>query len=349
MSVAIISPPAKQPPSSPPADSANSTEASASGAAFASLLLGQLAIATNFSPAITERTPLLSDTNNDVAITTEQPAQDAAAMLAALGMIAPGQVAGTVDTPAPDEGSSLLLPNLPAKESATALTKTSADTFNTGLEIPADGDSSTFVLPPPLSAEEKAAKVAATDFSLPKIEIPAAGSLKDEIQAPGMASLSPHPSVTTPRNDGVLKVETPVHDHAWAGDFSQKIVWLATSDKQVAQLTLNPPQMGPIEISLTLNKDSASAFFVSQNAEVREAIESALPRLREMLASAGIELGQANVGAESFRQQAGNNETRQGAPRWMGDNAILAGDSGRSLAGQTVIAQHGKSLVDIFA
>ena len=71
-----------------------------------------------------------------------------------------------------------------------------------------------------------------------------------------------------------------------------KIVWLTANDQKFAQLTLNPPQMGPIEISLNINKDTASAYFISPNAEVREAIETALPRLREMLAGVGIELGQ---------------------------------------------------------
>lgn len=103
--------------------------------------------------------------------------------------------------------------------------------------------------------------------------------------------------------------------------------------------------MGPIEISLNINKDTASAYFISPNAEVREAIETALPRLREMLAGVGIELGQTNVGAQS-QQESGNQEARAGAPRWITDTAILGKDSGRN---QTTIAQRGNSLVDTFA
>lgn len=357
MSVAIIALPAKLPPSSQPAERASSTDASAPGADFASLLLGQLAVGTDFSPIIVENAQLLPERDTSAAIGTEQPPLDAAAMLAALGMIPPQQVPGKVDAPPPDDSTSPLLTDLNVKESATGRVETSttepmkalANTLKTSQTIPAEDVSSTTLLPPAPGADDKAAKVAAIDFALPKTEALPAGNFKEEGRATGIASLSPHTPVTIARNDAALKIETPVHDRAWANDFSQKIVWLATSDKQSAQLTLNPPQMGPIEISLTISKDSASAFFVSQNAEVREAIETALPRLREMLAGAGIELGQAHVGAESFRQQMGNEEARQGAPRWRGDNAILAGDSGHSLAGQTITTQRGNSLVDIFA
>jgi flagellar hook-length control protein FliK len=107
--------------------------------------------------------------------------------------------------------------------------------------------------------------------------------------------------------------------------------------------------MGPIEISLNLDKGNASASFVSANAEVRDAIETALPRLREMFASAGIELGQANVSAESFRQQSGNGDGQRSSSRWVADNAILGADSAGLLSARTFSVKHGNGLVDIFA
>jgi flagellar hook-length control protein FliK len=146
-----------------------------------------------------------------------------------------------------------------------------------------------------------------------------------------------------------LEVATPLRDPAWANDFSQKIVWLASNDKQSAQITLNPPDMGPIEISLNLSKDGANAFFVSTNAEVRETIEAALPRLKEMLADVGIQLGQSNVGSESSRQQMENQEARQGSPRLRADNAILGADLPGTLPGQAVTAQGINGLVNTFA
>jgi hypothetical protein len=131
--------------------------------------------------------------------------------------------------------------------------------------------------------------------------------------------------------------------------FGQKLLWFAASDKQLAQLTLNPPQLGAIEITLKIDKDSANAHFVSANADVRGAIEAALPRLREMFANAGIDLGQVSVGSESFRQSADSQGQASGPPRAMADTAILGADSVSALLGQSIVTQRGSTLVDIFA
>ncbi len=154
-------------------------------------------------------------------------------------------------------------------------------------------------------------------------------------------------NVPAPHSDLAMSVPTSIRNHAWAADFSQKVVWLATSDKQAAQLTLNPPQMGPIEISMRLEKGNATASFFSANAEVRDAIETAMPRLREMFANAGINLGQTNVSAESFKQASANEYG--GGSRSSNDNAILVADSGGSLPGRPLSTMRGNGMVDIFA
>ena len=165
--------------------------------------------------------------------------------------------------------------------------------------------------------------------------------------APTNAELRHHVEDAAPR----VNLPTPLHDRTWNDDFAQKVTWLAGQHKQSAELTLNPPSMGNIEISLKLDREtsSATASFVSTNAEVRETIESALPRLREMLAGVGIELGQAQVSAESFRQSNGN-EARQGndASSSRNDMAILAKDSSPA-QGSISMGAAGRGLVDIFA
>ena len=136
---------------------------------------------------------------------------------------------------------------------------------------------------------------------------------------------------------------------SWSTDLGQKLLWFAGNDKQQAQLTLNPPQLGSVEISLKIDRETASAHFVSANADVRAAIETALPRLREMFASAGIDLGQVSVGSESFRQQADSQRQPSGSPRPMADAAILGDDSATSLVGLNIATRGGSTLVDIFA
>jgi flagellar hook-length control protein FliK len=109
--------------------------------------------------------------------------------------------------------------------------------------------------------------------------------------------------------------------------------------------------MGNIEISIKLdnNKSTATATFFSSNAEVRETIETSLPRLREMLASAGIQLGQTQVGAESFRQTSGNGQhSGERASPSGNDMDILAPDPQEARSIASMIGA-GRGLVDMFA
>lgn len=346
MSVAIISSPAKPAAQSAPADNSAVAVQASAGADFARLLLGRLT-ASATQPIDAQQS--LAEKTDDKSLATETGVPDPAAMLAALGLALQEPARKTVaDKEAPLAGSA-------TKEQTNALSalQTTLDSQNLKPEAKRNGDAST-----PFGVDDKPAKFAAPDFALtglavPKAEPATTSTLTGDTPLGGLTPLAaPAPNGTehaVRNNAATLKIETPVRDPSWSSEFGQKVVWLAANDKQSAQLTLNPPHMGPIEISLNLSKDSATAFFVSPNAEVRETIEAAMPRLREMLAGVGIELGQANVGAESFRQQPENQAGRQGSPRWQGDNAILDGDAGRQLSGQMIATQRGNGMVDLFA
>jgi len=136
---------------------------------------------------------------------------------------------------------------------------------------------------------------------------------------------------------------------AWPGQFSEKIVWLAKNEQQSAQININPPQLGPIQITLNLNGDQMNAAFSSPHAEVRQAIESALPQLREMLSTAGISLGDTNVGANFARQNQdspfqGGNKTQS-----LSENAILPADEDAANIRSGQVLLKGRGLVDLFA
>ena len=153
------------------------------------------------------------------------------------------------------------------------------------------------------------------------------------------ASASTHATQTAA---ATAAIAAHVASPGWDRGLGEKVLWMASQQVQVAELHLNPPELGPLQITLTVNNDQASAQFVSQHASVREAIEAAMPRLREMLAEGGITLGNANVGAESFRDQA-QQDTRSHLSRGAAQ-ADLGGTFGLT---QSLRATRG--LVDIFA
>lgn len=100
-----------------------------------------------------------------------------------------------------------------------------------------------------------------------------------------------------------LSVAPRVGAAEWGGAVGEKVVWMASQSHQVAELRLNPPNLGPLDVRLTISNDQITAMFVTHHPAVKEAIETALPRLREMLADNGIMLGNVTVGSESFSQQ----------------------------------------------
>lgn len=327
------------------------------GADFASLLIGQLRpVVPNTLPESLKKAdgePLPADTPVADASPTETAQGDAtatesAAFFAALGLVPMEPGRATADLQAGD--SSLASIGKLDKPTSDPLPLTTTQT-----PVPAGTSLKQQALPASEVSDEpiKAAKFAAAPLVATNTEAVISKVVSPDAQPNTVSALVTNTPVSshnlTTQPETTIAVPTSIRDQSWVGDFGQKIVWLASNNKQAAQLTLNPPQMGPIEISLNLDKGSATASFFSANSEVRDAIETALPRLREMFANAGISLGQTNVSAESFRQQAGNHEGNFGAPQWMSDKTILGADAGRALTDRAFAVQQGSGLVDIFA
>lgn len=119
----------------------------------------------------------------------------------------------------------------------------------------------------------------------------------------GTAPHSAHsatPSVSTP-------IPLPITHPDWDQALGQRVMWLVKQDVQGAELRINPPQLGPVEMRIVMNNDQATVSFTSQHAAVREALEAAVPRLRDMFSDNGLNLGNVNVSQHSFAQQRQDN------------------------------------------
>jgi flagellar hook-length control protein FliK len=98
----------------------------------------------------------------------------------------------------------------------------------------------------------------------------------------------------------------------WERTLGQQLNWMVNNRVHEASIRVNPPDLGPIEVRVSLQQNQTNVTFFSHEAAVREAIENAMPRLREMLGSQGIALNQALVSDQSLaRQQAGFGEQPQ--------------------------------------
>jgi flagellar hook-length control protein FliK len=102
----------------------------------------------------------------------------------------------------------------------------------------------------------------------------------------------------------------------WDQAISQKVLWMVGASEQSATLTLNPPDLGPLQVVINVNNDRVDTTFMSDNAEVRQALQDGMSNLRDKMSESGIQLGQANVNSgrqsqQEFQQATQNRPTSQ--------------------------------------
>ncbi|MGO2129592.1 MAG: flagellar hook-length control protein FliK, partial [Pseudoalteromonas prydzensis] len=86
----------------------------------------------------------------------------------------------------------------------------------------------------------------------------------------------------------------------------ERVSALLSINNKEAEIRLDPPEMGSMQIRIRSDAEQAHINFVVQNQQAKEALEQSLPRLRELLAQQGIELGESSI-------QQGNSQAEHGA------------------------------------
>lgn len=305
-------------------------------------MLSQAAAILAPAPA-TPNTPSLE---NMPSAEMPQQAQAAASLLSGTGMLKPNKTEILSNMPDAPAG----LPAIVA-DTSTPGAATNAQEGDTLLRDAKTGGQTDFTAQLAVATTRTTAP-AQTATEAPNItESLAPGHVQQPSQPGTNATFAPTDPTAAQRNMPALPVASPVGAPQWNQELGDKIVWMSNRQESRAELVLTPPQMGRVEVSLTVNGDQASAIFTSANPAVRDALEAAMPRLREVMAEAGIQLGQAQVGAENSRQSAqqeknGDNfaSGRQDANT---DTALPQTMPGSSLADADL--KVGRGLVDVFA
>lgn len=159
--------------------------------------------------------------------------------------------------------------------------------------------------------------------------------------APAPIGGEPSSAATRP---AAPSVEPPVARPGWDQSLGQRVVWMAEGRQETAEIQLNPPHLGPLKVRVELNGDQASVSFSSNHLVVRDAVESAVPRLREMLEASGLNLANVDVSERGAREwRDGDSEGDRARP----DSALEdthAGPAGRVAPGPTA----GIGLVDYY-
>ncbi|MGD7033700.1 flagellar hook-length control protein FliK [Methylotuvimicrobium buryatense] len=139
------------------------------------------------------------------------------------------------------------------------------------------------------SIEKKLAPSAAVEKPVPKMALDMAQLHRQiagqtKIEAPAMSKPMAHPE--------------------WDQELGERIVWMNNRAMPFAELKLNPQHLGPISIRIDMNQDQTTIAFSAQQAAVKEAIEAAIPKLREMMGAQQLNVAEISVTQASLGEQA---------------------------------------------
>lgn len=127
-------------------------------------------------------------------------------------------------------------------------------------------------------------------------------------------------SASGPRAAAVTSLSTPISDPNWNQDFTARIGVLVDKGVSEAKLQLTPAELGRMEIKISTDGDQTKILFTVQNAAAREAIEQAMPRLRDMLGQEGLQLAHSEVADHS---EAGDDKRNLNAENRSTDSDFL--------------------------
>lgn len=148
------------------------------------------------------------------------------------------------------------------------------------------------------------------------------------------------------------QLSAQVGTDAWENQVGQKVVYMLGNEEQTASLTLNPPDLGPMQVVLSVSNDQANVTFSSNQLEVRQALENALPRLREMMSESGIALGNASVNAGTQDQRQAQQDSSSRGGRNYGSGNAVDGVSSTDTSTTRVVRTtllNDRGMVDTFA
>jgi len=148
---------------------------------------------------------------------------------------------------------------------------------------------------------------------------------------------------------GLQTLSQPMRSPQWGQALGQRITYMISNKVQEAKITLNPEKLGSIQIKLNIDKDNQlHVSMTTQHGTTREAIENAMPRLREILDDAGIGLGSLdikdeNAFAKEQHQDASDSKANNSS------NASLTDEAEEGMTGTEHTELASDHLVDYYA
>ncbi|HCH0947946.1 TPA: flagellar hook-length control protein FliK [Vibrio parahaemolyticus] len=195
-----------------------------------------------------------------------------------------------------------------------------ANNFNPAVQMAANGEVSHKAINAALSAG--ALKATASQQDKPESQYGLAGQLQAAAGQQGVAAQQQTRAEAAQQAQLPLQLTKELANEQVA----EKVQMMMSKNLKNLDIRLDPPELGRMQIRMTMNNDLANVHFTVTNPQARDIIEQTLPRLREMLAQQGMQLADSSVQQQSSGQQ----QSGYAAAEQNGQ-----GTSGRSFSGQS--------------
>ncbi|HCE1794334.1 TPA: flagellar hook-length control protein FliK [Vibrio parahaemolyticus] len=195
-----------------------------------------------------------------------------------------------------------------------------ANNFNPAVQMAANGEVSHKAINAALSAG--ALKATTSQQDKPESQYGLAGQLQAAAGQQGVTAQQQTRAEAAQQAQLPLQLTKELANEQVA----EKVQMMMSKNLKNLDIRLDPPELGRMQIRMTMNNDLANVHFTVTNPQARDIIEQTLPRLREMLAQQGMQLADSSVQQQSSGQQ----QSGYAAAEQNGQ-----GTSGRGFSGQS--------------
>jgi len=163
--------------------------------------------------------------------------------------------------------------------------------------------------------------------------------------------------VNVPVNHQVAAPASPARPHSlelpqnvfapdWNSNFHQQVMWMGQQKIDSAVIKLHPEELGPLEVKIKISDDNVAQLNITAHThQVRDIIEQALPRLRDMMNDQGLTLSHVNIESNANQRDTQQNQQQTNAGQGFNQN----NSDEQMVKETTTLPKKGSGMIDYFA
>lgn len=153
------------------------------------------------------------------------------------------------------------------------------------------------------------------------------------------------------RSAPLLGQPVAMNQGGWSEAVVDRVMLMSSQNLKSAEIQLDPAELGRLEVRINVNQEQTQVTFASPNANVRDALEAQMHRLREMMGQQGMNLLDVNVSDQSLSRGWQGQGDGSGGGRAGAEVAGLADGEpvGTLIDGAQAGVSSARGLVDYYA